>query len=419
MATYHFSDLKTDFKKHKRILSFSEYLDLIQQKPQQQLRNSAQYFYAMLENYQSNPPSPRPVIGHQEVKESIQRSLKTFTQQGFNNKLLLLHGPNGSAKSSLVQNVMSGAEHYSQTDEGAIYSFHWIFPHETLTKQNLGIHSKSQPKAYESYAYLTDDQIAAKIPSMLNTHPFLLIPVEQRLPLLEHLLGKTAAATVWSQLSRTLKTGGLPQRCYEIFQTLLNSYQGNIDEVLKHIQVERMYFSKRYRQGLVTIEPQMHVDAQYQLLSYNRSYSQLPASLQSLNLFNLTGDLVQGNRGVVEFSDLLKRPMDAFKYLLVACETGTVTIGSCIAELDTIFIGSANELQLDAFKEFPDFMSFKARMDLIQVPYLLKASEEEKVYEQELQSIAHEKPVAPHTAWLLAHWAVLTRLKKTTTSALS
>src|SRR5690606_22621846 len=128
-----------------------------------------------------------------------------------------------------------------------------------------------------------------------------------------------------------------------------------------------------------------------------RSLGQLPSVLHGLNLFSLSGDLVDGNRGLIEFSDLLKRPIDTFKYLLIACETGSVNVGPTIAYLDTVFFGSTNELQLDAFKEFPDFMSFKARIELTRVPYLLSVTREKEIYQSDLEQIALEKPVAPHS----------------------
>src|SRR6185503_15111782 len=116
-------------------------------------------------------------------------------------------------------------------------------------------------------------------------------------------------------------------------------------------------------------------------------------SLQGINLFSLTGDLVDGNRGVVEFSDLLKRPVDSFKYLLTACETGSVNVGPSIAYLDGVFLGTANEIQLDAFKEFPDFTSFKARIELIRTPYLLSASQECQIYDSQIGQFTTEKHV--------------------------
>ena len=47
------------------------------------------------------------------VQNHIYRSLKTFVRQGFNNKLILLHGPNGSAKTSIIHAIMAGLEEYS------------------------------------------------------------------------------------------------------------------------------------------------------------------------------------------------------------------------------------------------------------------------------------------------------------------
>jgi serine protein kinase len=69
-------------------------------------------------------------------------------------------------------------------------------------------------------------------------------------------------------------------------------------------------------------------------------------------------------------------------------------------------------VQLDAFKEFPDFTSFKARIELIRVPYLLSAGEEQKIYTSQLTAMAGDKHLAPHVAWTAGLWAVLTRLKK-------
>ena len=37
----------------------------------------------------------------------------------------LLHGPVGSSKSTIVRLLKKGLEHYSKTDEGALYTFTW------------------------------------------------------------------------------------------------------------------------------------------------------------------------------------------------------------------------------------------------------------------------------------------------------
>ena len=44
-----------------------------------------------------------------------------------------------------------------------------------------------------------------------------------------------------------------------------------------------------------------------------------------------------------QFSDLLKRPLDTFKYLLMTMETKNINLGGIQTELDAFFIGSTNE----------------------------------------------------------------------------
>lgn len=423
-----------EFESNRRLLSFDEYLCLLAEQPELQTRGSAQYAADMLDHFgrtEVHAPGDgaienrfklfdRPVhgqapkvVGHEQVQNQIYRSLRAFARQRLNNKLVLLHGPNGSAKSSIIHSIMGGLEQYCQEPLGAIYSFNWIFPVERYSKGGIGIQTYAPAKTdLHSYARLADEDVASRLPCDLRDHPLLLIPQDQRRELLEQLVGAERASKVWEAMPLYLAEGDLCHRCKEIFESLLASLGGDFRKLLMHVQVERIYLSRRYRKGLVTIEPQMHVDAQYHQLSYNRSLSALPASVQNLNFFALTGDLVDANRGVVEYSDLLKRPVDSFKYLLAACETGSINVGNSIAYFDMLMLGSTNEVQLDAFKEFPDFTSFKARIELIRVPYLLRVSQEQEIYEPQLRQIAAEKHVAPHVSWTVALWTVLSRLKK-------
>ena len=425
-----------EFQANRTILAFDEYLTVLGENPNHQLRGSAQYAADMMDHFGreelprphdagtppvfrfrvfDSPPDPsaRRVVGQEAVQTQIYKTLRTFVRQGHNNRMILLHGPNGSAKTSLIHALMQGLESYSHTPEGALYSFNWVFPLEKVVKGGIGLGgSQSKGESLSSFAKLTDEEISARLPCELKDHPLLIIPPKERKAFILSFLGSTRGEEVWSHMPLHLKRGDLCHRCKQVCEALLVSHQGNLKRLLMHVQVERIFLSRRYRKGLVTIEPQLHVDAQYQQLSLNKNFAQLPSSLHGLNLFTMTGDLVDGNRGMVEFSDLLKRPVDSFKYILGLCETQSVNIGQTITFLDTLFVGSANEVQLDAFKEFPDFTSFKARISLIRVPYLLETSAEAEIYREIAEQVAGDKHVAPHTTWTAALWAVLTRLKK-------
>lgn len=405
--------IKAQFEHNQQVLSFEDYLGLVQKSPALQLRGSAQYAVDMIDSFGTTEAGgfqafAGNVIGQEQVQQQIYLALKSSAQLGRNHRVLLLHGPNGSAKTTLTQALFQALERYSLTPAGALYTFSWIFPVEKLTRGALGIRGDQDPKVQstQSFAHLRDEDIACIIPSELKDHPLLLMPQKERLDWVSKMdLPRSFV------LPERLKLG-LSHRDQMIFQALLNNYHGDYLQVTRHIRVERLYLSRVYRTGLVAIEPQMHVDAQYQQLTLNRSLSQIPASLQGLNLFSVSGDLPDANRGAIDYNDLLKRPIDTYKYLLTATEAGQVNVGHTTLQFDTLWIGSSNELQLDAFKEYPDFSSFKGRIELIKVPYLLKVSQEKQIYQPLLKQLASTKAVSPHVDWTISLWAVLTRLKK-------
>ena len=85
--------------------------------------------------------------------------LTNFIQEGRVTRFVLLHGPNGSAKSSFIRCLARGLEAYSKTPEGAIYTFNWVFPSSRLAKKRLGFADQSSDASVESYAHLEDDDV--------------------------------------------------------------------------------------------------------------------------------------------------------------------------------------------------------------------------------------------------------------------
>src|SRR5260370_21584773 len=118
-----------------------------------------------------------PVIGQEEVQNAIYRILSAFVRAGRVHKLILLHGPNGSAKSSLVAAIQRALEDYSRKDEGALYRFNWIFPNERLVKGSIGFGDKvAGGSVVESYAHLEGEQIDARLGCEMKDHPLFLVP---------------------------------------------------------------------------------------------------------------------------------------------------------------------------------------------------------------------------------------------------
>jgi serine protein kinase len=423
------NEVSSDFVKNRSILSFEEYVALFLQSPKAQARNAAQYLKDSIDHF-GTEMVPHPtgkirrfkvfdvhgdgdvrVAGQEEVQNAIYRLLGNFTRAGRINKLILLHGPNGSAKSSIVDALKRGMEMYSKTADGALYTFNWVFPSEKLVKGNIGFGETGGKTTGQlaTYAHLPSESIDVRISNPLHEHPLFLIPKPERKKMIEEAL---AAAKSDYVIPHHVLEGELSAKSRRIYDALLASYEGDYLKVLRHIQVERFYVSRRYQVATCTIEPQMSVDAAYHQVTADRTPANLPTALQSVVLYEPHGALVSANRGLIEYSDLLKRPLETFKYLLGASETGEVPLEHFVLQLDEVLIASANEKHLNAFKELPDFASFKGRIELVRVPYVRRWRVEQEIYDAQVNSITVGRHVAPHATRVAAMWATLTRLKK-------
>ena len=425
--------IRQGFIENRRVMSFAEYMDLLAAHPKQQLRSAPQYIRDCFDYYGTEQvrypwgPTRRfklfdcpwaegrdRLIGQEAVQNRIYRALSNFVSEGVCNKLLLLHGPNGSAKSTLVRCIGRAMQHYSNLEDGALYRINWIFPTQKISRSGIGFSGTefTDPARADTFAYLADEMVDAKLRDELRDHPIFLIPAREREKLLRKLLPKSFENDPDFVISDYIRFGRLSDKNRLIYESLLATYQGDYIKVLRHIQVERFYVRHRYREGYVTVEPQLSVDAGERQITADRSLTALPAALQSVTLFEYGGELVGANRGMIEYSDLLKRPLEAYKYLITTVERASVSTNNAILFLDLFFVGTSNEIHLSAFKEIAEFQSFKGRLELVRVPYLLDFTKEQQIYRQKLREAASSRHIAPHCDYVAALWAALTRMRK-------
>lgn len=440
------------FRSAQRVLSFGEYLALFAQDPVRYGRDAARYVRDMFDHFGAEKvhkpwgertrfgvfdapsagaggagdergwvPREPEMVGQEEVQEAIYQSLGNFVQDGRANRLVLLHGPNGSAKSTAAACILRGLELYSGRDEGALYRFHWVFPSKKTVRGSIGfgggpgLRGESAPleeapaaKRPESYAHLDDSQIDARLQVEVRDHPLFLLPIAERRRLVLRLYRAAGAA---EPPPEWLMSGRLCHKNHEVFEALLTSYGGSLTETLRHVQVERYFISRRYRLGAVTLGPELSVDARERQVTADRSLSSLPTSLQATTLYEVHGEIVDAAGGVLEFSDLLKRPIDAFRYLQLTLESGEVSLSQQTLQTNCVMIGSANEVHLAAFREHPEFPSFRGRFELVKAPYLRSYEDEQRIYDRQIAPFVG-RHVAPHATRTAALFAVLTRVRQ-------
>ncbi|NVB42263.1 serine protein kinase PrkA [Pseudenhygromyxa sp. WMMC2535] len=419
-----------EFAATRRLLSFDEWFELLLESPKLHARNSAQYVRDALEYFGREdvrtPQGPAKrfrlfdrefddgprLVGQERAQTDLYEVLDGFCRLGRIDSLILLHGPNGSAKSTLLECLQAGLEAYSHTEDGLLYRFAWVFPTRRVAGGGIGFGSAPLLDALgeETFARLESDDIEARLIDENKDHPLFLIPLAARQELLAELFADDEDFVVpW-----TIRNGELSARNRKIFDALLTAYQGDLAEVYKHVQVERLYLSRTYRTGLVDVEPKQTVDARSFPVTGDRAFAHLPASVAGQVLYGTQGDLVDAQRGVLNFSDLLKRPYEHYKYLLTATESARVVLDHLLLGLDTVFTGSANDINLLEFRALrsAEYQSFRARLDLIPVPYLLDYRVERKIYQEQVGDMLRGVHIAPHVPRILALWGVMTRLRR-------
>ncbi|HZB61043.1 MAG TPA: PrkA family serine protein kinase [Microvirga sp.] len=130
--------------------------------------------------------------------------------------------------------------------------------------------------------------------------------------------------------------------------------------------------------------------------------------------YSYSGGLNRANQGILEFVEMFKAPIKMLHPLLTATQegnyVGTENIGSI--PFTGIILAHSNEAEWQSFKANKNNEAFIDRIYVIKVPYCLRATEEQKIYEKLIRgSELTGAPCAPATLEMLARFSVLSRLR--------
>ncbi len=429
-------EIKKEFESTSWHGSLDEFLKLAEQNPRAHIRTSFQYLHDMIEHFGKkrfndcgddliaydlfNDPfntGENAIHGNHRALLKFVYCVKAMAEQGGRERILLLRGPVATAKTSIIRLLIRGLEEYSKTPEGGFYRFSWIFPKENLDFEP-GFKVKSgKDEELNSYAHLSGDD-TLKIPCQLNENPVMVYPRKQRLKLLENLIKNSGKQVI---IPEKIQRNDLCFNCQNIYNFLLEKYKGDVEQVFKHVMVERFLVSEIDRTGVATVQPIHNVEGKSQIIAWESSkYAQISQMLKGIVLNQFEGKWADANRGLVHMTDLFKRNATYLQHLLSALQENLVDFNGSHAYIDVVIVGSTNLREYENFVEDEINAGLRDRMLISDINYILQFSEEAKIYEKQLRVAGYSKKklsedvkhICPHALDYLALWAVATRLIK-------
>ena len=309
---------------------------------------------------------------------------------GTEKRVILLHGPVGSAKSTICRMLKKGLEQYAKTDQGALYTFEWVDENGELDGL-LG-------KAVKSY------------PSPMHEEPLLLIPEDLRPRIAEELNRGNKGDF------RVNIEGELSPPSRFVFRALMEKYHGDLSKVLSHIRVKRLVLSEADRIGIGTFQPKDEKNQDSTELTGDINYRKIAeyGSDSDPRAFNFDGEFNVANRGMIEFVEVLKLDV-AFLYDLLGASQEHRVKPKKFAQtyIDEVIIGHTNEPEYRRLQDNEFMEALRDRTVKIDIPYITKWKHEVNIYKKDFNSRKlRGVSIAPHTVDMAAMWAVLTRLEK-------
>src|SRR5947199_764256 len=389
--------------------SFEDYLKLIQDNPRV-TRNAFQRSYDMILSYgiEEHVEHKKTITRYRFFRDEmhngrdavygIDQSLNHLVDifksasrnYGTERRVILLHGPVGSGKSTIVRLLKKGLEEYSRTPDGAMYSFAWTNIANDLEK--------------EVYAMVNDE-----LPCPMREEPLHLIPAGQREKLIDELMRNSRDPKFPIQVE-----GDLCPACRQMYRELTRRYKGDWFKVMDHVKVRRLVLAEKDRIGIGTFQPKDEKNQDSTELTGDINYRKIAefGSDSDPRAFNFDGELNIANRGIVEFIEVLKLDV-AFLYDLLGASQEHMIKPKKFAQtyIDEVILGHTNEPEYKKLQGNEMMEAFRDRTIKIDVPYNIRLDDEIKTYQKDFGTDKIKgMHIAPHTIEVAAMWAVLTRL---------
>ena len=190
----------------------------------------------------------------------------------------------------------------------------------------------------------------------------------------------------------------------------LEEFEGDLSK----FRVIKVWPSTLTQRGVTKTEPGDENNQDISALVGKVSISKLRNKEQNdPDAYLYAGGLNLTTQGFLEFVEMFKAPIKMLHPLLTATQEGNYngTEGFAALPYQGTICAHSNESEWTKFRSNSDNEAFLDRVYIVKVPYVLRTTEEEKIYEKLIaNSELAEAPCAPGTLKMMAQFSVLTRL---------
>ncbi|SDN32446.1 putative serine protein kinase, PrkA [Psychrobacillus sp. OK028] len=343
--------------------TFREFLAIVKERPEVAQTAHARVYSMIknaglteLENKKQFNFFEKEIFG---LEEALERLVEEYFHPAarrldVRKRILLLMGPVSGGKSTIVTLLKRGFEQYSRTDEGAVYAIKGCPMHEDplhLIPQHL------RQDFFDEYGIRIEGSL-----SPLNS------------------------------------------------MRLEKEYGGRVEDVM----VERIFFSEDKRVGIGTFTPSDPKSQDIADLTGSIDFSTIAeyGSESDPRAYRFDGELNKANRGMMEFQEMLKLDEKFLWHLLSLTQEGNFKAGRfALISADELIVAHTNETEYRTFIANKKNEALHSRIIVMPIPYNLKVSQEERIYEKMIrESDMTHVHIAPHALRAAAIFSILTRL---------
>ncbi|HTC09114.1 MAG TPA: PrkA family serine protein kinase [Acetobacteraceae bacterium] len=263
--------------------------------------------------------------------------------------------------------------------------------------------------------------LAERLKALMEQYPIYVLKAGNELsPVFESPLGLFNSDTMAKMLEE--RYGIPPRRLIGIMSPWCMKRLDEFDGDVSRFRVVKLMPSRLRQIGVAKTEPGDENNQDISSLVGKVDIRKLELHAQNdPDAYSYSGGLNRANQGILEFVEMFKAPIKMLHPLLTATQEGnyigTENIGAI--PFTGIIMAHSNEAEWQSFKNNRNNEAFIDRIYVIKVPYCLRVTEEQKIYDK---LVSHSElaaaPCAPATLEMLARFSVLSRLKRHENSTL-